>query len=152
MKKCPSCGNLLDDNASFCSSCGQNFGESTQGQSQQNNNQQQAYNNPQQQPYNNNQQQPVYNNGQMDPSTSKATVSLVLSIVSFFCCGIILAIVSLVMSTSYLKNPMSNPAGFSSARAAKIISIISLVLYIVVIVTYIILIAFGVTYNSYLNL
>ncbi len=149
MKKCPSCGNMLEDNASFCNSCGQNLDAYNQAQSQQNN-QQQVYNNNQQQPVYN--AQPMYNNGQMDPSTSKATASLVLSIVSFFCCGIILAIVSLVMSTSYLKNPMSNPAGFGSAKAAKILSIISLVLYIVFIVVYIILIAVGVSYNSYLNL
>ncbi len=151
MKKCPSCGNMLEDNASFCNSCGQNLDAYNQAQSQQSNNQQQqVYNNNQQQPVYN--AQPMYNNGQMDPSTSKATASLVLSIVSFFCCGIILAIVSLVMSTSYLKNPMSNPAGFGSAKAAKILSIISLVLYIVFIVVYIILIAVGVSYNSYLNL
>lgn len=153
MKQCSTCGNFVEDNAKFCNSCGQSITEPMYNQSQQPNYsqpQQPSYNQPQQPNYNQQQQpnynqqqaynaQPTYyNNGQMNTSTSKATASLVLGILSFFFFGIILSIIGFVLGNSYLKNPMSNPAGFGMAKAGKICSLISMILWIVIIAIYII--------------
>ena len=88
------------------------------------------YDNGYTQPYNNNQQYPMYNvpnnNGK-----SFAIASLVLSIVSLFCCGPIASILGLIFGViSKNKKPQQN----GMATAGIIISIISFVLWIICVI------------------
>ena len=158
MKQCSNCGNFVEDNAKFCTSCGQTITEPVYNQPQQPNytQPQQPYYNQPQQPNYNQPQQPVYNpqptyynNNQMNPSTGKAVASLVLGILSFFLFGIVFSIIGYILGNSYLKDPRSNPAGFGMAKAGKICSLITMIIWIVVIVIYIILLITGVVlFNS----
>lgn len=101
------------------------------------------------QPSYTNQQYPNYNQyPQENKNNNYALASLILGIVSFFCCGTVCSIVGLILGIiSKKQKPLNN----GMAVAGIVLSIISLVLSIVVIIVY--LVALGSsdipTYYSY---
>ena len=103
-----------------------------------------AYEQPNQNAYNQN----AYNQNNVQPANDgKATASLVCGIVSFFCCGIVLGIIAIVLGNQYMQE--TGDINNSKAKAGKICGIISIALNVVVIVIYLIAIAAGVSTRYY---
>lgn len=102
------------------------------GYNQPQNDYQNDYNYNQQQGYQNGYNQPQqYYQEPADNSKGFAITSLVLGIVSFFCCGTVCSIVGLIFGImSRKKNPVNN----GMATAGIVLSIISLVLGIIVLI------------------
>ncbi|MGN0463023.1 MAG: DUF4190 domain-containing protein [Ruminococcus sp.] len=100
--------------------------------SQPQNGYQNNYNYNQQNGYQNGYNQPQqYYQEPADNSKGLAIASLVLGIVSFFCCGSVCSIVGLVLGImSRKKNPVNN----GMATAGIVLSIIALVLWLVVVI------------------
>lgn len=124
-------GQQYDQNAQQYDQNTQQYAQNTQQyqQPQQNN----YYNNQgYQQPYNN--YQPPVPTQPKDNSKNLAIASLVLGIVSFFCCGSVCSIVGIVLgAVSRKKKPNEN----GMATAGIVLSIIALVLWAIYFVVYV---------------
>ena len=105
-------------------------------------NQQYGAPNQQYQPYPNNN---MYNNQyQVDPEEKKAqnfgVASLILGIVSFFCCGLFSAIPGLVLGIVSIKKKKENNglavAGIIISSIALVITVVVMIIYIVAIVSH----------------
>jgi hypothetical protein len=110
-KFCNNCGNELKEGIAFCENCGTKIQENIV--------QQQAA--------------PANNNGNLKKSNTMAIVALILSLVSFLCCGglsvvaLILSIIALVSAKNYAEPKKG------CAIAGLIISIITIISSIVII-------------------
>lgn len=71
----------------------------------------------------------------------KATASLVCGIVGFFCCGLVLGIIAIVLANQYFME--TGDVNNGKAKAGKICGIINIVLYGIGMIIYLILIATG---------
>ena len=90
----------------------------------------------------NQQNQNVYNQNNAQPaSDGKATASLVCGIVGFFCCGLVLGIIAIVMANQYFQE--TGDLNNGKAKAGKICGIINIVLWGIGMVIYLALIASG---------
>ena len=84
--------------------------------------------------------------GQQFARESKATLALILSIVGFFCCGIILGPVAIFLGKQEMDaidQGLTDPSERGKAKAAFIIGIIVTVLAVLATIFYITLIASG---------
>lgn len=93
-----------------------------------------------------NQQYPQYNEPQNDNSRGFAIASLVLGIVSFFCCGSVCSILGLIFGIISRKRKSENNG---MATAGIVLSIISLVFWLVYLI---IMIANGRFFYNFYNL
>jgi uncharacterized membrane protein len=128
---CPKCGTVLPDNSSFCTTCGENLGNTNaQNPNPEQQQQNSTYNEPSMNDYNPNPYQDSYNQQDLsngDPSKNGlSTASLVMGIIGLVCCGSIFSILAIIFGTMSLK---SQKPGFS--KAGVILGIVSLVIGII---------------------
>ena len=107
-----------------------------------------AYEQPNQNYNQNTYNQNAYSQNNVQPANDgKATASLVCGIVSFFCCGIVLGIIAIVLGNQYMQE--TGDINNSKAKAGKICGIVSIALNVVVIIIYLIAMAAGVSTRYY---
>ncbi|MGN1051326.1 MAG: DUF4190 domain-containing protein [Acutalibacteraceae bacterium] len=80
-----------------------------------------------------------YNAGTQEvapPKKGYAITSLVLGIVSMFCCGVVTGIISLVFGILFIKGSKPGDEGRGMAIAGVVLSIIAIVFYLIYFIVY----------------
>ena len=72
---------------------------------------------------------------------------MVCGIVGFFCCGLVLGIIAIVLANQYFQE--TGDINNGKAKAGKICGIINVVLYVVIMIIYAILLASGAAAHMY---
>ena len=88
-----------------------------------------------------------YNQAPPQKNDGKATASMVCGIVSFFCCGLVLGIIAIVLANQYFQETGDLENG--KAKAGKICGIIGIVLWVIGIIIYVALLAGGAAAHRY---